>query len=88
MTETLDVREIQGTIEPKARPCPPYYMLPPVTEIGLLAERMSYHAGTAFVYIWRAMMGKPGNDPAEDIRKAIDHLCMERDRLKNLPKRY
>lgn len=69
--------------EPKARECPSYYQTPPVTQIGKLAELLSYNAGNALCYIWRADK-KPGSDPIEDISKAIDHLIMERDRLRAL----
>jgi hypothetical protein len=41
---------------------------------------LSYNIGTACTYLLRA--GKKENNPAEqDIRKAIDHLHFELDRL-------
>ncbi len=59
---------------------PAYYQDPSGAECIVIAERMSFNAGNAFKYLWRAGL-KESADYFEDLRKAQWYLNREVARL-------
>ncbi len=47
-----------------------------------VAAPFGYNIGTAMVYLWRAGR-KPGEPIVKDLRKAIEHIQFEIQRLEN-----
>lgn len=54
-------------------------VLPGVQAIDMI-EDFPYNIGSAMAYLWRCGR-KPGVDPVEDLRKAIEHIQREIGRL-------
>ena len=59
---------------------PHYRQHPSGMECKDIAGHFSYNIGTAIAYLWRCE--HKHDDPCVDIRKAIDHLNFELERLK------
>lgn len=60
---------------------PNYYKLPSgATQLHHIIADKPYNVATAIAYLYRAG-AKPGNDAADDIRKAMAHLAFELERL-------
>jgi hypothetical protein len=71
----------QDVLEPvNSLPDRPYYVLPNGTQVKDVVAHLSYNIGVAAAYLFRAGR-KPGNDIKDDLRKAIDHLNFELERL-------
>jgi hypothetical protein len=58
----------------------PYYVLPTGVQVKDVVAHLDYNVGVAAAYLFRAGR-KPGNAKADDIRKAIDHLNFELERI-------
>lgn len=58
-----------------------YYSLPNGMQVKDVVAHLSYNIGVAAAYLFRAGR-KPGNELKDDLRKAIDHLNFELERLK------
>jgi hypothetical protein len=59
-----------------------YTSHPAGIECITVTEHMGFCLGNAIKYIWRvAFGGKDGNDPAQDLRKAVWYLTREIEKL-------
>lgn len=63
-----------------ALPDRPYYCLPGGIQVKDVVAHLSYNCGVAAAYVFRAGR-KPGSSAQEDLKKAIDHLNFELQRL-------
>lgn len=57
-----------------------YNSHPAEIECITVIQDMSFNVGTAIKHLWRAGL-KPGSEHDEDLRKAIQYIEFERDRL-------
>lgn len=67
-------------VPPAPLPDRPYYVLPGGRQVKDVVAHLDYNIGVAAAYLFRAGR-KPGNDKADDLQKAIDHITFEIQRI-------